>query len=44
MLLMLGIRSHAQVESPRSMLELGVSGGMNLSRMEFQPSIRQKLL
>ena len=44
LLLMFGIRSQAQVESPRSILEVGVSGGMNLSRMEFQPSIRQKLL
>ena len=34
----------AQVESPRSMLEIGISGGANLNRMEFQPSIRQKLL
>ena len=31
----------AQVESPRSSLEVGVAGGMNLSRMELQPSIRQ---
>ncbi len=36
--------ANAQVEEPRSRLELGVSGGMNLSRMEFQPSIRQKML
>lgn len=35
--------ANAQVESPRSILEIGVAGGMNLSRMEFQPSIRQKL-
>ena len=33
----------AQVESPRSLLEIGLSGGTNLNRMEFQPSIRQKL-
>ena len=33
----------AQVESPRSCLEVGVAGGMNLSRMELQPSIRQGL-
>lgn len=33
----------AQVESPRSYLELGVAGGMNMSRMEMQPSIRQGL-
>ena len=38
------ICANAQVEEPRSRLELGVAGGMNFSRMEFQPSIRQKLL
>ena len=31
----------AQVESPRSCLEVGIAGGMNLSRMELQPSVRQ---
>lgn len=36
--------SHAQIEEPRNILEVGVSGGMNLSKMEFQPSIRQGLL
>ena len=40
---MLGSAVQAQVESPRSSLEVGVAGGMNLSRMEFQPSIRQGL-
>lgn len=35
--------TYAQVEDPRSCLEIGVSGGLNLSRMEFQPSIRQGL-
>ena len=35
--------ANAQVESPRSILEIGVAGGLNMSRMEFQPSIRQKL-
>ena len=38
------ICANAQVEEPRSRLELGVAGGMNFSRMEFQPSIRQKLI
>lgn len=36
--------SVAQVEEPRNILEVGVSGGMNLNKMEFQPSIRQGLL
>ena len=36
--------SHAQIEEPRSVLEVGVSGGLNLNKMEFQPSIRQGLL
>ena len=40
---MLGSAVQAQVESPRSSLEVGVAGGMNLNRMEFQPSIRQGL-
>ena len=35
--------TQAQIESPRSSLEVGVSGGMNLNKMELQPSIRQKL-
>lgn len=35
--------SYAQIEQPRSILELGFSGGLNLNRMEFQPSIRQHL-
>ena len=38
------ICAKAQVEEPRSRFELGVSGGMNINNMEFQPSIRQKLL
>lgn len=38
------ICAKAQVEEPRSRFELGVSGGMNINNMEFQPSIRQKFL
>lgn len=34
----------AQVEEPRSRFEIGVAGGMNINKMEFQPSIRQKFL
>ena len=33
----------AQIEQSRSILEVGISGGMNLNRMDFQPTIRQKL-
>ena len=40
---LLGTTALAQVESPRSSLEVGVSGGMNLNRMELQPSVRQGL-
>ena len=43
LLLIFSTNGQAQVESPRSRLEIGVAGGMNLSRMETQPSIRQKL-
>jgi hypothetical protein len=43
MLMMFGTGIRAQVESPRNSLEIGVSGGMNFNRMEFQPSIRQGL-
>ena len=38
-----GTTASAQIESPRSIFEIGVAGGMNLNRMEFQPSIRQVL-
>lgn len=38
------ICAKAQVEEPRSRLEIGVGGGMNINSMEFQPSIRQKFL
>ena len=43
LLLTLVTGTQAQVESPRSALEVGFAGGMNLNRMELQPSIRQKL-
>lgn len=41
--LLLAIGANAQIEQPRNILEIGVAGGMNLSSMEFQPSIRQKM-
>ena len=34
----------AQVEEPRRLLEIGVAGGMNMSSMDLQPSMRQKML
>lgn len=35
---------HGQVEEPRNILEVGVSGGLNLSQMDMQPKVRQKYL
>ena len=35
--------THAQIEKLRNILEVGVSGGLNLNKMEFQPTIRQHL-
>ncbi|MBQ5888022.1 MAG: PorT family protein [Bacteroidaceae bacterium] len=35
---------HAQIEEPRNILEVGVSGGLNLNKIEFQPTIRQGLM
>ena len=43
-ILLLSLGATAQVEQPRSILEVGVSGGLNLNSMEFQPSIRQNML
>ncbi len=37
--LTLGIK--AQIEEPRNIFEIGVAGGLNLSKMEFQPTVRQ---
>lgn len=42
--LLLAICVNAQVEQPRRKLEVGVTGGVNLNQMDFQPTIRQKLL
>ena len=41
-ILLFALYAKAQVEQPRKMFEMGISGGINLNRMEFQPSIRQK--
>ncbi|MBR3915578.1 MAG: PorT family protein [Bacteroidaceae bacterium] len=42
--LLLAICVNAQVEQPRRKLEVGVTGGVNLNQMDFQPTIRQKQL
>ena len=42
--LLFAICANAQVEEPRSRFEVGVAGGTNINKMEFQPSIRQKFL
>lgn len=39
--LLLSISIKAQIEQPRHILEFGVAGGMNLNKMEFQPTVRQ---
>ena len=42
--LLLSISIKAQIEQPRHILEFGVAGGMNLNKMEFQPTVRQTSL
>lgn len=42
--LLLTLSAKSQVEQPRRILEIGVTGGLNLSQMDFQPDIRQKYL
>lgn len=42
--LLLAICVNAQVEQPRRKLEVGVTGGVNLNQMDFQPTIRQKYI
>lgn len=42
--LLIAFGAKAQVEQPRRVLEIGVTGGLNLSQMDFQPDIRQKHL
>ena len=36
--------THAQIEQPRNIFEVGVAGGLNLSQMDLQPQVRQTLL
>ena len=42
--LLMSISIKAQIEQPRHILEFGVAGGMNLNKMEFQPTVRQTYL
>lgn len=42
--LLCAIGIKAQVEEPRNILEVGVAGGLNMSQMDIQPTIRQKYL
>lgn len=42
--LLLTLVLHAQIEEPRSILEIGLAGGADLSSMDFQPTVRQKNL
>lgn len=43
-MLFLSICANAQIESPRNILEIGVAGGLNMSQLDVQPTIRQNLL
>lgn len=43
-ILFLSLNAYAQIESPRNILEIGVAGGLNMSKMDVQPTIRQNLL
>ena len=36
--------ANAQIEEPRNILEIGFAGGLNMSQMDIQPTVRQKLL
>ena len=42
--LLVSVAAWAQIEKPRNILEVGVAGGLNMSRMDIQPTVRQKLL
>lgn len=44
LLLCFAAGAQSQIEQPRKLLEIGVSGGLNLNKMEFQPTVRQKML
>lgn len=42
--LLLSFGANAQIEQPRRILEVGFAGGMNMNKMDFQPTIRQTYL
>lgn len=42
--LIIATATHAQIEQPRRILEVGVAGGLNLSQMDIQPQLRQTML
>lgn len=42
--LLLSFVANAQIEQPRRILEVGFAGGMNMNKMDFQPTIRQTYL
>lgn len=42
--LFLSFGANAQIEQPRRILEVGFAGGMNMNKMDFQPTIRQTYL
>ena len=42
--LLVSVAAWAQIEEPRNILEIGVAGELNMSRMDIQPTVRQKLL
>lgn len=42
--LFLSFIANAQIEQPRRILEVGFAGGMNMNKMDFQPTIRQTYL
>ena len=44
LLLTVAFSMQAQVEEPRRLLELGVSGGINMNSLDLQPTMRQKML
>lgn len=42
--LFLAATASAQIEEPRNILEIGFSGGLNMSQLDIQPSVRQTML
>lgn len=42
--LLFAATTSAQIEEPRNILEIGISGGLNMSQLDIQPSVRQSML